>query len=99
MGNMLSVAISKHEPELILLLNEQAAFYSYFKNVDGVISRVINKLTLPPTMAPTTEAYYLANQAGAESVKEEETSSRAKFGVFVKLSVGGLWMCLTFFSV
>jgi len=51
LGSMASMAIQENEQELIHLLHQQQAFYTFFKLVDGVGSRVIDQVTPPPLMA------------------------------------------------
>ena len=78
LGNMASVAIEENEQELLDLLHEQQAFYTFFKLVDGVSSRTILEVTPPPTPEPTTVAHYEAVQAALEAeeleIVEEEDS-------------------------
>ena len=64
------VTIQEHEMDLIMMLQEQSAFYTYFKPLDGITAAVVTELTPPPTMEPTTYPFYLANQV--EVVIEEE---------------------------
>jgi hypothetical protein len=52
---MASVAIQENEQELIHLLHQQQAFYTFFKLVDGVGSRVIDQVTPPPTVMAEQE--------------------------------------------
>lgn len=65
------VTIEENEIELMTLLQEQSAFYTYFKPLSGVTSNVVFALTPPPTSAPTTLAFYLANNQ-EEVLFEEE---------------------------
>ena len=78
LGNMASVAIEENEQELLDLLHEQQAFYTFFKLVDGVSSRTILEVTPPPTPEPTTVAHYEAvlaalNAEELEIVEEEDS--------------------------
>lgn len=103
LGNLANVAIEEHEQELLDLLHEQQAFYTFFKLVDGVSSRTILEVTNPPTPDPTTVAYYEAQQAaleaGEDETDEEEEESGIGFAVFIGLGIGFLWCCLTAISV
>jgi len=102
LGNMASVAIREHEQELLDLLREQQAFYTFFKTADGVSSRVIDDVTHAPSKRPTTFPHMVATQAALEaealSSGEEEVDSGVGFGVIVGLGIGLLWCCLTLIS-
>ena len=64
LSDMAVVAIEENESELLDLLHEQQAFYTFFRNMDQIKSRVIDgELTLAPTTAPSTRAFMEANQA------------------------------------
>jgi hypothetical protein len=65
------VTIQDHESELIMMLQEQSAFYTYFKPLDGITSDVVKELTPPPTPGPTTLAFSLVNQLGDVDVEED----------------------------
>lgn len=71
LGSMASVTIQEHKHILINLLQEQQAFYSFFRLVDGVESRVIDKVTPPPTESPTSLAYFVEQQE-ILSLEEED---------------------------
>ena len=78
LGSMASVAIQENEQELIHLLHQQQAFYTFFKLVDGVRSMVIDQVTPPPTDRPTSNAYYNAQQ---EALMAEQEVVGEKVGV------------------
>jgi hypothetical protein len=56
------VTIQKNESEFIAMLQDQSAFYTYFKPLDGISCNVVHDLTIPPTSQPTTHAHFLASQ-------------------------------------
>eukprot|EP00571_Detonula_confervacea_P005871 CAMPEP_0172330022 /NCGR_PEP_ID=MMETSP1058-20130122/61177_1 /TAXON_ID=83371 /ORGANISM="Detonula confervacea, Strain CCMP 353" /LENGTH=1318 /DNA_ID=CAMNT_0013047219 /DNA_START=179 /DNA_END=4138 /DNA_ORIENTATION=- len=58
LGNMASVAIQEHEQELLDLLHEQQAFYTFFKLMDGVASRTIDDVTYAPSPSHEQQAFY-----------------------------------------
>jgi hypothetical protein len=64
------VTIEENELDLMMMLQEQSNFYTYFKPLNGITSEVVLELTPPPTPEPTTTAFYLANN---EVVIEEES--------------------------
>jgi len=66
------VTIEENVMDLVMMLQEQSAFYTYFKPLDGITSEVVTELTPPPTPSPTTLAFYLANQQ-EDVVLEEES--------------------------
>ncbi len=70
LGRVASVAIQENEQELINLLHQEQAFYTFFEQVDGVGSRTIDQVTPPPTDRPTSYAYYNAPQEGLLSGQE-----------------------------
>lgn len=74
LGSMASVAIQEHESNLLDLLHEQQAFYTFFKMVDGVESIVIDQVTPAPTDAPTSYAYFIAHQEALLSVEEDASA-------------------------
>ncbi len=80
LGSMASVAIQEHESNLLDLLHEQQAFYTFFKMVDGVESIVIDQVTPAPTDAPTSYAYFIAQQEALLSV-EEDVSADTGVGI------------------
>jgi hypothetical protein len=88
--------LQENELEFIMMLQEQSAFYTYFKTLDGVTADVVLELTAPPTTQPTTSAHFLASQQ--EEVILEEKSAFG-FGAMIGLAVGCLWLCLTGCSV
>lgn len=65
------VTIEDNEYELMLLLQEQSAFYTYFKPLSGVTSDVVFELTPPPSPEPTTLAFYLTNNEEEVFLEEE----------------------------
>jgi hypothetical protein len=73
LGSMASVTIQEHKHVLINLLQEQQAFYSFFRLVDGVESRVIDEVTFPPTDSPTSLAYFTEQQEILLALEEEDT--------------------------
>lgn len=100
LGNLISVTIEENEAELLSLLNEQSAFYSYFKEMDGVNSYVIEQVTNPPTLRPTTLQEYLNNQQVLTTVEVlEESEEGTGIMVFVGVGIGVLWCCLTVASI
>ena len=70
-GSMASVTIQEHEQTLLDLLHEQQAFYTFFKLVDGIESRVIDQVTPTPTDSPTSYEYFAAQQEGLLSVEDD----------------------------
>ena len=64
--------------------------------MDQIQSMSIEDLTKPPTLAPTTYAYWLANQDNDEleetALEEPEVNT---FMIGVGLGVGAIWCCLT----
>ena len=70
-GSMVSVTILEHEQTLLDLLHEQQAFYTFFKLVDGIESRVIDQVTPTPTDSPTSYEYFVAQQEALLSVEED----------------------------
>jgi hypothetical protein len=78
LGKMAKVAIEEREMELIMMLKEQSAFYTYFKPLDGITCDVVSQLTKLPTQAPTTTAFFLASQ---QNEVAEEDSGGLAFGV------------------
>lgn len=101
LGNMAAVAMEENQAELLALLNEQAAFYTYFKDMDGIQSFQVDELTDAPTQSPTSYEHYLASQAAlnATFVEEEEGSGGLGFMVLVGLAIGALWCCLTAITI
>jgi len=106
LGNMASVTILEHEEELLALLHEQQAFYTFFKMTDGVLCRTIDEVTGVPTGSPTTNEFLLAKQAAEEAALLAANATALEvvdegigFGVFVSLGLGFLWCCLTAISV
>jgi len=103
LGNMAKVAIEENEEELLALLREQQAFYTFFKSADGVACKVIEEVTNPPTLSPITAAEAAALAAAEEEEEDEvlveEEDGGVGFGVFVGLGIGFLWCCLTAISV
>jgi len=73
LGSMASVTIQEHKHILIDLLQEQQVFYSFFRLVDGVESRVIDEVTFPPTDSPTSLAYFTEQQEILLALEEEDT--------------------------
>ncbi|EJK61637.1 hypothetical protein THAOC_17838 [Thalassiosira oceanica] len=100
LSDMAVVAIEENESELLDLIHEQQAFYTFFRNMDQVLSRVIEgDMTLAPTVAPTTLAYMEANQAQEMLIMTATEKSGIRFGVMVGVGVGFLWCCLTAVAV
>ncbi|EJK50247.1 hypothetical protein THAOC_30810 [Thalassiosira oceanica] len=100
LSDMAVVAIEENESELLDLLHEQQAFYTFFRNMDQVTSRVIEgDMTLAPTVAPSTLAYMEANQAQEILNLTATEDSGIGFGVMVGVGVGFLWCCLTAVAV
>lgn len=56
------VTIQENELEFIAMLQDQSAFYTYFKPLDGISCDVVFDFTIPPTAQPTTQAYFIASQ-------------------------------------
>jgi len=100
-GKMASVAIEEKQIELLALLNEQSAFYTYFKFMDGLESKMIERVTKAPTLSPTTYEAFLANQAVSESEEGVviEEKEELGFGVLIGFVVGSIWCLLTACSV
>ena len=66
LGSTAAAAFEEHEQEFLDLLHEHQAFYTFFKNIDGISAVGIEELTPPPTESPTTYAYYLGNEYSYE---------------------------------
>jgi hypothetical protein len=62
LAKTVALVIEENEQELIMMLQELSAFYTYFKPLDGITSDVVVELTPPPTSGPTTYALFLASQ-------------------------------------
>lgn len=73
LGSMASVTIQEQKHILIDLLQEHQAFYSFFRLVDGVESRVIDEVTFPPTDSPTSLEYFVQQQEILLALEEEDT--------------------------
>lgn len=100
LGNMAAVAMNENQEELLSLLNEQAAFYTYFKHMDGIQSHSVEFVTKAPTLSPTTYQYFVSNQVIQTDVETApEESEGSNFMVFVGLGVAALWCCLTGISL
>lgn len=95
LGNLAAVEIDENQSELLSLLNEQSAFYTYFKEMDGVESRAIEYVTDAPTLRPTDQ------NPEEVSITTDDTDSEESVGImlFVGLGVGFLWCFLTIVSV
>ncbi|KAL7546263.1 hypothetical protein ACHAWF_009617 [Thalassiosira exigua] len=96
-------AIAEGSDELLGLLKEQQAFYTFFKLVDGTECRTLSedKVTMAPTPNPTTAAHaeYLASLLESEAEVPVDEDEGVGIGVFVGLGIGFLWCCLTAISV
>ena len=98
LGNLAAVTIDENQAELLALLNEQSAFYTYFKVMDGVQSMAVESVTKAPTEQPTTTQHYLEKQEGLIVSADdafEESNEGSNVMVVVGVSIGVLWCCLT----
>ena len=107
LGNMANVAIEEHEQELLDLLHEQQAFYTFFRDTDGIFSRTLDedKLTNAPTLSPTTMSYRLAMEAAREAALLEDLEEEEDAGIgigkqhsFVIMLLASLLQCHSIFS-
>jgi len=104
LGKLAAAEINENQPELLSLLHTESAFYTYFKNMDGIMSRTIERVTEVPTPRPTTLEQYLASQDTSREVPVaaddvEPDDEGVGFIMLVVLSVGALWCVLTVVSV
>eukprot|EP00579_Thalassiosira_antarctica_P025322 CAMPEP_0202023036 /NCGR_PEP_ID=MMETSP0905-20130828/50935_1 /ASSEMBLY_ACC=CAM_ASM_000554 /TAXON_ID=420261 /ORGANISM="Thalassiosira antarctica, Strain CCMP982" /LENGTH=235 /DNA_ID=CAMNT_0048585323 /DNA_START=197 /DNA_END=900 /DNA_ORIENTATION=+ len=95
LGNLAAVEIDENQSELLSLLNEQSAFYTYFKEMDGVESRTIEYVTDAPTLRPTDQNPEEVTIT-ADGTESEES---VRIMLFVGLGVGFLWCFLTIVSI
>ncbi|KAL7471902.1 hypothetical protein ACHAXS_012218 [Conticribra weissflogii] len=80
-------------------LRNQQAFYSYFKNIDGVTVNLIEEATLPPTVAPTTYEQFLSRQAAENGPEGRRPARRFNIVVATGLGIAALWCLLTLCSL
>ena len=103
LGDLAAVTIDNEQAEYLALLNEQSAFYTYFKEMDGIQSTAIERVTNAPTEQPTTTQHYLdmeeAEITSNANDKETEDSNQTSIMVFVGIGIGVLWLCLTVVSI
>ncbi|KAL7542699.1 hypothetical protein ACHAXR_012004 [Thalassiosira sp. AJA248-18] len=100
LGNLAAVSIDENQSELLALLNEQSAFYTYFRDMDGIQSHSIDYVTDPPTLRPTTQQQYLDNQElSMDADVTEESEEGVGMMVFVGIAIAVLWCCLTIVSI
>jgi hypothetical protein len=78
-----SVVVQEHGVELVRSLRRQSSFYSYFKDISGVTSDTVEKLTMPPTDMPTSHIHVLTLQKQQEAlVMETDGSSFVTVSLF-----------------
>ncbi len=70
-GKMATVSIDEKQTELLSLLNEQSAFYSYFKNINAIIAKTIDTVSYPPSLSPTSYEEFSTKQT-AKTFNDEE---------------------------
>lgn len=100
LGKLAAAEINENQPELLSLLHTESAFYTYFKNMDGIMSRTIERVTEVPTPRPTTLEQYLASREVSVAADDVEPDDEGVgFIMLVVLSVGALWCVLTVVSV
>ena len=103
LGDLAAITIDNEQAEYLALLNEQSAFYTYFKEMDGIQSIAIERVTNAPTEQPTTTQHYLdmeeAEITSNANDKETEDSNQTSIMVFVGIGIGVLWLCLTVVSI
>ncbi|KAL7467260.1 hypothetical protein ACHAXS_007511 [Conticribra weissflogii] len=105
-GKMATVSIDEKQTELLSLLNEQSAFYSYFKNINAIIAKTIDTVSYPPSLSPTSYEEFSTKQTAKPFNDEEDVRSssgdakeRNSFGLFVGLGIGAIWCCLTIITI
>jgi hypothetical protein len=54
LAKLLDVTIEENEQDLMMMLQEQSSFYTYFKPLNGITSDVVPELTPPPSSRPST---------------------------------------------
>jgi hypothetical protein len=84
LGKYVSVVIQDHGVELVRSLRRQSMFYSYFKELNVIISEPVEELTMPPTNMPTTNAQLIAFQK--EEALVESSTDRGIVTVSTMLS-------------
>mmetsp|Transcript_11753 Transcript_11753/g.24858 ORF Transcript_11753/g.24858 Transcript_11753/m.24858 type:complete len:169 (-) Transcript_11753:716-1222(-) len=95
---------NKNKATFVDSLRAEQLFYSYFKDVDGISIRLIDRVTIPPTSAPTTLEYYMSSVhslnsiEGASSGKRNSTPSRNIY-LAAALGIAVLWCMLTVVSL
>ncbi len=95
-SKLLVFALDSSNSTLIDDLHAQQLFYSYFKDIDGVSSRLIDRVTFPPTMGPTTYSHFVSiNEDDGVSVDYEEPSSPLGIFAVTAIGIGALWCALT----
>ena len=103
LGDLAAITIDNEQADYLALLNEQSAFYTYFKEMDGIQSIAIERVTNAPTEQPTTTQHYLdmeeAEITSNANDKETEDSNQTSIMVFVGIGIGVLWLCLTVVSI
>jgi len=102
LGKLAAAEINENQSELLSLLHTERAFYTYFKDMDGIMARSIERVTEVPTLRPTTLEQYLDNQevsVAADDVEPDDDDEGVGFIIFVVLSVAALWCFLTVVSV
>lgn len=80
------VTIQENKSELMMMLQEQSNFYTYFKPLNGITSDVVLELTPPPSPAPTTLAFYLANNAEVVVLEEDSGFGFGAVSILLQLS-------------
>jgi len=85
-------------PESTLMddLHDQKIFFSYFKDIDKIHGRLIDRVTPPPTSSPTSYAHFLSMEEEANEKKPLFTMTLISA---VGLCIGALWCLLTTITV
>jgi len=96
LGKLAAAEINENQSELLSLLHTESAFYTYFKNMDGIMSRTIERVTEVPTPRPTTLD---SQQVSVAADDVEPDDEGVGFIIFVVLSIGVLWCFLTVVSL
>lgn len=94
-SKLLVFALKSSNSSFIDDLHAQRLFYSYFKDIDGVSSRLIDRVTAPPTMVPTTYLHLVSINDNGVLVEDEEPSSPLGIFAVTAICIGALWCILT----
>jgi len=74
-------------------LRDVRVFYTYFENIDGISVKLIEEVTAPPTMLPTTYEEFFSRQAA------ENRSRGRRILAATGLGIAALWCFLTLCSL